>query len=143
MSDENESTDKPVTPPALPNGDKNTTPDKMAFEPLDKKSSFGNVVDALLKTPGRLFYEMQEGEAKNIVVNLAFIAMGSLALFAGVTNRGYITVWAAIFIVVTLQLSTSLRPLVGPAEFSLLPKEKRFFLEHWVKSLEMEDNRYD
>ena len=254
MSDENESTDKPVIPPALPAADKAPSPDKMSQEPLGKKTSFGNVVDALLKTPGRLFYEMQEGEAKNVVLNLALIAMGSLALFgfilglfsggtqlwavplkislgglfagvitlpslyvfsclngmemtlrkaaamllaglaligliltglcpvawvfsqstesigfmgflalafwmisicfgialvfksakgSGVTNRGFITVWAAIFIVVTLQLSTSLRPLVGPAEFSLLPKEKRFFLEHWVKSLEMEGNRYD
>ena len=254
MSDENESTDKPVIPPALPAADKAPSPDKMSQEPLGKKTSFGNVVDALLKTPGRLFYEMQEGEAKNVVLNLALIAMGSLALFgfilglfsggtqlwavplkislgglfagvitlpslyvfsclngmemtlrkaaamllaglaligliltglcpvawvfsqstesigfmgflalafwmisicfgialvfksakgSGVTNRGYITVLAAIFIVVTLQLSTSLRPLVGPAEFSLLPKEKRFFLEHWVKSLEMEGNRYD
>ena len=254
MSDENESTDKPVIPPALPAADKAPSPDKMSQEPLGKKTSFGNVVAALLTTPGRLFYEMQEGEAKNVVLNLALIAMGSLALFgfilglfsggtqlwavplkitlgglfagvitlpslyvfsclngmemtlrkaaamllaglaligliltglcpvawvfsqstesigfmgflalafwmisicfgialvfksakgSGVTNRGYITVWAAIFIVVTLQLSTSLRPLVGPAEFSLLPKEKRFFLEHWVKSLEMEGNRYD
>lgn len=254
MSDENESTDKPVTPPALPASDKAPTPDKMSQEPLGKKTSFGNVVDALLKTPGRLFYEMQEGDAKNIVIHLALIAVGSLALFgfilglfsggtqlwavplkisigglfagvitlpslyvfsclngmemtlrkaaamllaglaligliltglcpvawvfsqstestgfmgflalafwmisicfgialvfksakgSGVTNRGYITVWAAIFIVVTLQLSTSLRPLVGPADSSLLPEEKRFFLEHWMKSLKVDGNRLD
>lgn len=43
---------------------------------------------------------------------------------------GLLWLWAAIFLLVTLQMSTALRPLVGTAE-TLLPTEKRFFLEHW------------
>jgi hypothetical protein len=36
-------------------------------------------------------------------------------------------------VTVTLQMSTSLRPIIGPAEETLLPQEKRFFLGHWVE----------
>ena len=43
----------------------------------------------------------------------------------------YLTFWSLIFIVVTFQMSTSLRPLLAPAEDTFLPTEKRFFLEHW------------
>lgn len=45
-------------------------------------------------------------------------------------NLGGIRVWLAMFIVVVLQMSTALRPLVGTAD-TFLPKEKRFFLKHW------------
>lgn len=37
-----------------------------------------------------------------------------------------------IFTVVTLQMATSLRPLIGTAE-TFLPQEKRFFLQHWAE----------
>lgn len=50
-------------------------------------------------------------------------------------STGYLVLWAAIFVTVTLQMSTSLRPLLGPAEETILPTEKRFFLEHWVTTL--------
>ena len=52
-------------------------------------------------------------------------------------NLGGIRVWLALFIVVVLQMSTALRPLVGTAD-DFLPKEKRFFLKHW---LEQTDSR--
>ncbi len=218
----------------------------MAILPLEKQPNLGNTIDALLKTPGRLIYELQQGEAKAVSLNLIFIAIGSLALFgfimglfsggeqhwavplkvagggviaslitlpslyvfsclngmdmtlrkasaillaglalvglilvglcpvswiftqstesagfmgfltlsfwtfgiafgialifkgakaAGVSNPIYIITWAGIFIAVTLQMSTSLRPLIGPADETFLPQEKRFFLEHWVKEL--------
>ncbi len=50
-------------------------------------------------------------------------------------STGYLILWAAIFVTVTLQMSTSLRPLLGPAEETILPTEKRFFLEHWVTTM--------
>lgn len=50
-------------------------------------------------------------------------------------STGFLVLWALIFITVTLQMSTSLRPLLGPAEETILPTEKRFFLEHWVTTL--------
>ncbi|MBP84416.1 MAG: hypothetical protein CMO61_11280 [Verrucomicrobiales bacterium] len=255
MSEGNDIPKKPTAPPDLPPAsiDEAEAPiDKMALEPLGRTINFANVVDALLKTPGRLFFEMQEGETKKVVINLGIIAIGSLALFglilglfsggtqlwavplkiaagglfaavitlpslyvfsclngmdmtlrkaatmllaglaligliltalvpvawifsqstesasfmgllalafwmiaicfggslvfrgasvSGVNNPIYIVVWAAVFALVTIQLSTSLRPLIGAAEETLLPAEKRFFLEHWVKSLEVVEKR--
>jgi hypothetical protein len=38
--------------------------------------------------------------------------------------------WIIIFILVVLQMTTALRPIVGKAD-TFLPTEKRFFLVHW------------
>ena len=48
--------------------------------------------------------------------------------------------WSIIFLLVTLQMSTALRPLVGTAR-TLLPEEKRFFLVHWIECLEEHHDR--
>jgi hypothetical protein len=45
-------------------------------------------------------------------------------------------VWAVIFVLVALQMTTALRPIVGTAD-TLLPKEKRFFVSHWGDCLKM------
>jgi len=42
--------------------------------------------------------------------------------------------WVVIFVLVVLQMTTALRPLVGTAD-TFLPKEKIFFVNHWVKCL--------
>lgn len=39
--------------------------------------------------------------------------------------------WACLFVLVALQMSTTLRPLIGPDE-GLLFHEKQFFLVHWL-----------
>lgn len=51
-------------------------------------------------------------------------------------GRGYFVFWTGIFIVVTLQMSTSLRPIIGPAEDTFFPQEKKFFLTHWLDTLD-------
>jgi hypothetical protein len=38
--------------------------------------------------------------------------------------------WIIIFVLVAVQMSTALRPLIGASE-DFLPKEKKFFLSHW------------
>jgi len=43
-------------------------------------------------------------------------------------------IWAVIFVLVMLQMTTALRPLIEPAP-SFLPKEKRFFLSYWADCL--------
>ena len=43
-------------------------------------------------------------------------------------------VWIAIFLLVMLQMSTALRPIVGTAD-TLLPEGKKFFITHWVDCL--------
>jgi hypothetical protein len=46
----------------------------------------------------------------------------------------HIHVWAAIFILVTLQMTTALRPIIGTSE-RLFPDEKKFFVAHWIENL--------
>lgn len=56
------------------------------------------------------------------------------AAILGMQSTGFLKTWLAIFIIVTLQMSTSLRPLIGTAD-TLLPEKKKFFLQHWVENL--------
>lgn len=44
-------------------------------------------------------------------------------------------VWILIFVLVALQMTTALRPIVGTAK-TFLPTEKKFFVNHWVESLQ-------
>ncbi len=52
--------------------------------------------------------------------------------FAGsqARSRAGFYAWIIIFLLVTLQMTTALRPLVGTAD-TLLPAQKKFFLVHW------------
>jgi hypothetical protein len=45
-------------------------------------------------------------------------------------SRAGLRTWVVIFLLVALQMTTALRPLVGTAE-TLLPREKKFFVGHW------------
>ncbi len=45
------------------------------------------------------------------------------------SNAGLRT-WAVIFVLVALQMTTALRPIVGKAD-TFFPTQKRFFLSHW------------
>jgi hypothetical protein len=59
---------------------------------------------------------------------VAGLARGTARSAAGVNA------WIVIFVLVGLQMTTTLRPLVGKAD-TFLPKEKRFFLSHWSECL--------
>lgn len=48
----------------------------------------------------------------------------------GSTSDGTFKCWTVIFIFVCLQMMTAIRPIVGKAD-SLLPREKKFFLQYW------------
>jgi hypothetical protein len=63
---------------------------------------------------------------------LRFLAAGFRHLNA--TSNAGLNVWIVLFVLVCLQMTTSLRPLVGKAE-TFLPKEKKFFITHWSESL--------
>jgi hypothetical protein len=52
--------------------------------------------------------------------------------FLGVADRGYLRLWMVIFTFVSLQMMTTLRPIVGRSD-RFLPTEKQFFLAHWVE----------
>jgi hypothetical protein len=49
-------------------------------------------------------------------------------------STGGLKAWMLILILVVLQMTTALRPIVGKAE-TFWPTEKRFFLTHWVQCL--------
>lgn len=51
-----------------------------------------------------------------------------------VGDRLHLKVWATIFILVSLQMTTALRPIVGTSE-RWLPAEKKFFVAHWIESI--------
>jgi len=49
------------------------------------------------------------------------------------TSAGLNT-WAVIFVLVVVQMTTALRPIVGTAD-TFLPREKKFFISHWGDNL--------
>ena len=51
----------------------------------------------------------------------------------GARSKVPLIVWSSIFLVVTLQMSTSLRPILGRSN-KFLTDEKKFFLQHWMES---------
>lgn len=51
----------------------------------------------------------------------------------GATGKGPITIWSCIFLLVTLQMTTSLRPILGRSD-RLLTDEKKFFVQHWIEA---------
>lgn len=56
----------------------------------------------------------------------------------GMSMPHYLKVWMGIFFLVTLQMSTALRPIIGTAD-TLLPVKKKFFMEHWYDELNKEN----
>ena len=49
-------------------------------------------------------------------------------------SRAGLVTWVVIFVLVAVQMTTALRPLVGTGD-SFLPTSKKFFLTHWAESL--------
>ena len=49
-------------------------------------------------------------------------------------NKEYLVVWAVVFMLVVLQMTAALRPLIGESD-TLFPSEKKFFLAHWAEVL--------
>lgn len=68
-----------------------------------------------------------------IAVAFGFRFLGSAISSTGASSKVPLIVWSCIFLVVTLQMTTSLRPIIGRSD-RFLTNEKLFFLQHWVKS---------
>ncbi len=60
---------------------------------------------------------------------LRFLAVGFRATQA--RSPAGLAVWSIIYVLVALQMTTALRPILGTAD-DLLPSEKKFFLKHWL-----------
>ncbi|MES2660354.1 MAG: hypothetical protein V4689_17150 [Verrucomicrobiota bacterium] len=65
-----------------------------------------------------------------IAVVFALRFLKSVIFTTGGTQKGPLAIWSAVFLLVTLQMTTSLRPILGRSDV-LLTQEKKFFLEHW------------
>src|SRR5438034_7697833 len=89
-----------------------------------------------------VFSQSTESVAAMGALHLAFwfisTCFGIRFLNAGFAHHSYsgdgLKVWIVIFMLVMLQMSTALRPIVGTADY-FLPTEKKFFVAHWVDSL--------
>jgi hypothetical protein len=53
-------------------------------------------------------------------------------------SRSGLNVWTVIFLLVALQMTTALRPLLGRAD-TFLPAEKKFFVNHWMDCLKAQE----
>lgn len=54
--------------------------------------------------------------------------------FMGHGRRRHLRVWNFIFVLVCLQMTTTLRPIIGRST-TFLPREKKFFVAHWFDAL--------
>ncbi len=54
-------------------------------------------------------------------------------------SGGILNIWFVIFILVCVQMTTALRPIVGTSD-TLLPTEKRFFAAHWSNVLQAKND---
>ena len=90
-----------------------------------------------------VFSQSTESIAFIGTLHLLFWTIGiwfGLRLFSHMSNvmrvseRTHLHVWMAIFVLVCLQMTTALRPIIGTSEH-WLPQEKKFFLAHWMENL--------
>lgn len=65
-----------------------------------------------------------------IAVAFALKFLKSVILASGGSQKAPLLIWSFIFLLVTLQMTTSLRPILGRSE-TRLTQEKKFFLAHW------------
>jgi hypothetical protein len=65
-----------------------------------------------------------------IAIYFALRFLKAVVVSTGGTQKGPLVVWSFVFLLVSLQMTTSLRPILGRSE-ALLTHEKKFFLEHW------------
>lgn len=69
----------------------------------------------------------------SLYFSLDYLAKGLIQI--GSKDASLVKFWLAIFIITLLQMSTTLRPILGQEEY-LLTTEKKFFLHHWFESLD-------
>lgn len=60
--------------------------------------------------------------------------LNGLLRYGGGEDKGHLKVWIVIFVLVSLQMTAVVRPLIGTAE-TFLPTDKKFFVAHWLDVL--------
>jgi hypothetical protein len=70
-----------------------------------------------------------------IALFFALRFLKAVVLATGGSQNGPLLVWCLVFLLVTLQLTTSLRPILGRSD-AFLTQEKKFFIQHWSQTAE-------
>jgi hypothetical protein len=90
-----------------------------------------------------IFSQSTDSIAFIAFLHLGFWAIGvifglrlieAMGLLLSRSARNHIKIWSLIFVLVCLQMITTLRPIVGTSSH-FLPYEKKFFLTHWFETL--------
>ena len=90
-----------------------------------------------------IFSQSTESIAFMAALHIGFWAIGitfglrlieAMGCLLGGSARSRLKLWRFIFIVVCLQMMTTLRPIIGTSEH-FLPGKKKFFLVHWFETL--------
>ncbi len=55
--------------------------------------------------------------------------------YTNAKSQAGVNVWIVIFVLVALQMTTALRPIIGKSD-TFFPDKKQFFLTHWVDCLQ-------
>jgi len=69
----------------------------------------------------------------SLYFSLDYLSKGLVQM--GSKDVSLVKFWLVIFMVTLLQMSTTLRPILGQEDY-LLTTEKKFFLQHWFESLD-------
>lgn len=69
-----------------------------------------------------------------LIFGLRVISRASKSMGGG--KGGHLHLWAMIFMLVTVQMTTTLRPLIGTSNQFLNLAEKKFFLVHWFELMD-------
>ncbi|MGJ8671948.1 hypothetical protein [Rubritalea sp.] len=70
-----------------------------------------------------------------ICLSFSFKLITKAALHLGIKSTHHLKVWMIVFTLVTLQLPTTLRPIIGNSDDLFHFNEKKFFIHHWLEQL--------
>lgn len=69
-----------------------------------------------------------------VAVAFALRFLKSAIHATGGSQKGPLVIWSVVFLLVTLQMTTSLRPILGRSKV-VLTQEKKFFVQHWFDTM--------
>jgi hypothetical protein len=69
-----------------------------------------------------------------IGVSFGLQMLDAASRFLGHGRNRHLKIWNVIFILVCLQMTATLRPIIGVSE-TFLPREKKFFVTHWLDAI--------
>jgi hypothetical protein len=73
-----------------------------------------------------------------VALSFGLRLLGLLLNLLGIRERLHLKVWATIFVLVSLQMTTALRPIIGTSDH-WLPAEKKFFVAYWFENVVSND----